>query len=283
MKKFKSKGSGFTLIELLVVIAIIGLLSAIVLAALNGARKKGNDTRVISDVNQARTQIVADAQNGTYPDLTNVTSSSQPTQANLETLDGDATSQGGNIVYVTDGSNPPAAFAIYGQLVSNRNTYFCIDSTGYANPSTSLGGSSCPGGAGAGGGQQQGFFAHALVSDQEGYTYNSYSKFSIGGGDDGFGGDETTFFWSTKGFTSGTNCQLSASGPSDFVSSFNTQEANMLTTPAGTITGIAQSTNFDFSQLTSSDYASYGSQGTSASVTVTCGGMSSTASFTVTQ
>lgn len=63
-----SKRRGFTLIELLVVIAIIGILSSVVLASLNSARKKGRDARRISDIKQLQLalELYYDA-NGQYP------------------------------------------------------------------------------------------------------------------------------------------------------------------------------------------------------------------------
>jgi len=51
----RQDSKGFTLIELLVVIAIIGILSSVVLASLNSARKKGRDARRVSDIMQIRT------------------------------------------------------------------------------------------------------------------------------------------------------------------------------------------------------------------------------------
>ena len=62
------KNKGFTLIELLVVIAIIGILSSVVLASLNSARKRARDTRRLSDMNQIQTALEYYYDNhGRYP------------------------------------------------------------------------------------------------------------------------------------------------------------------------------------------------------------------------
>lgn len=65
----KKMSSGFTLIELLVVIAIIGILSSVVLASLNGARKKGRDARRLSDIKQLETalELYYDDNKNSYP------------------------------------------------------------------------------------------------------------------------------------------------------------------------------------------------------------------------
>ncbi len=53
MKNFKK---GFTLIELLVVVAIIGILSAVVMAFMSGARSNGGDAAVKADLKNATSQ-----------------------------------------------------------------------------------------------------------------------------------------------------------------------------------------------------------------------------------
>jgi len=44
--------TGFTLVELLITVAIIGILSAVVLTSMSGARNKAKDGRRISDIKQ---------------------------------------------------------------------------------------------------------------------------------------------------------------------------------------------------------------------------------------
>lgn len=53
----KQRSTGFTLIELLVVIAVIGILASVVLTSLNGARNKGRDKAIVSDLLNIRTEI----------------------------------------------------------------------------------------------------------------------------------------------------------------------------------------------------------------------------------
>jgi prepilin-type N-terminal cleavage/methylation domain-containing protein len=59
--------SGFTLIELLIVIVILGILSAIVVFAVNGIQNKGTEAACRADVQTVTVAAEAyDAQNGTY-------------------------------------------------------------------------------------------------------------------------------------------------------------------------------------------------------------------------
>jgi prepilin-type N-terminal cleavage/methylation domain-containing protein len=64
----KKSYKGFTLIELLVVIAIIGLLSTIVAAPVQSARKKAKDTKKVAEIKQMQTALANYANdNGQYP------------------------------------------------------------------------------------------------------------------------------------------------------------------------------------------------------------------------
>ena len=143
------KSQGFTLIELLVVIAIIGILASVVLVSLQSARKKGNDTRVISDVQQFRTEAESKYNGAQYdttgsPIVANINGQTTKNGINYagsavaKQLWDDANSNGSTAFYVvTGGATPVTAYAIYGSLPSTNNgTYFCIDSAGNTEQST---------------------------------------------------------------------------------------------------------------------------------------------------
>lgn len=66
--RLKTK-QGFTLIEIIVVIAVIGILSLVIMASMDEARKKSRDTARISDIQQISAALqVYGATFGRYPE-----------------------------------------------------------------------------------------------------------------------------------------------------------------------------------------------------------------------
>lgn len=112
------KNKGFTLIELLVVIAIIGILAAIVLVSLSGARNKARDARIMADMNQIRS--AAELYNN---EVGNYNGISTP---ELATLSIDIHAQNDWPTFATTSTT----YCAYAKL--NSGNYWCVDSTLYS-------------------------------------------------------------------------------------------------------------------------------------------------------
>ncbi len=124
---YSTRQRGFTLIELLVVIAIIGLLSSVVLASLNGARKKGRDARRTADLKQIQTALeLYYSDNLAYPTLTTVNT----TKAGFDTaLAGLAPAYVASIP-----SDPSGGSATYYYKSTTAGAFYCLGATMETTP-----------------------------------------------------------------------------------------------------------------------------------------------------
>ncbi len=132
MRIFK-KPKGFTLIELLVVIAIIGILAAIVLVSLRGARNAAYDAEIKMEIAQVRAEAeIFYADNGTYTGYSVGTALVPPTCSVDSTYQKSISASGQDI-------------AIWADLCKGTNDW-CVDSTGKSgNISTDPTVGICPG------------------------------------------------------------------------------------------------------------------------------------------
>ena len=133
---------GFTLIELLVVVAIIGILSAVVLASLGGARSKAKDASIQTQMDQIQVQAELHSSNNGY------VYTGLETDAKVIEIVADVTA-----LNTAPTLNVAAgAYAAAAELVTLSNDatpvaqYFCVDSNGSSKVTTTALGTNtvCP-------------------------------------------------------------------------------------------------------------------------------------------
>ncbi len=152
INKFKkeftlSSSKGFTLIELLVVIAIIGILAAIIIANLGGARNVAKDGAVKSEMANMRAQAELYAQqNGNAYTLSTATPvPSVACDAGDTMFDPSAPNSVGSLIAGVTGNGvtpvcgaTSSAWATLSPLPSDpTNLFWCVDSSGNSTASSS--------------------------------------------------------------------------------------------------------------------------------------------------
>ena len=127
---------GFTLIEMLVVVAIIGILSSVLLTALGPARDKAKDSRIVAEVNQARSLAEVLSVSGYYVGLQSIPAGSSVDDIaswseEMRSLAADITAQGGELVILKSlDSRAYVAFSKLNSRIGESTNYYCVDSAG---------------------------------------------------------------------------------------------------------------------------------------------------------